>query len=293
MTVRKLAHSFLLLLTAAIWGFAFVAQSVGTEYVGPFTFNCLRSLIGGSVLIPVIMFTNKKKNRKKTKANDNVIIGGICCGLCLFGGMTLQQIGIQYTTAGKAGFITTCYIVLVPVVSFLLLKKKCSTSTWIGVVLAIIGLYMLCIKSGFAISKGDMYVMLCAVMYTFHILVIDYFNTKADPIKMSCVQFFVVGAISAVFMFRFEAWNMNIIIHAWKPILYAGIISTGVGYTLQIIGQKGLNPTAASLIMSSESVFSVIGGRLLLGEEFSKRELIGCVLMLSAILLAQIPSKSK
>lgn len=293
MTARKLFHSFLLLLTAVIWGFAFVAQSVGMEYVEPFTFNCVRSIIGGITLIPVIMFTNRKKSRKKTKANDNVVIGGICCGLCLFGGMTLQQIGIQYTTTGKAGFITACYIVLVPVVSFFLLKKKCSSTTWFGVVLAVIGLYLLCIKSGFSLGKGDMYVMLCAVMYTFHILVIDYFNTKADPVKMSCVQFFVVGAISAVLMFRFETPDINLIIQAWKPILYAGVMSTGVGYTLQIIGQKGLNPTLASLIMSLESVFSVVGGYLLLGEAFSQREIIGCVLMMIAIILAQIPSGKK
>lgn len=293
MTAKKLFHSFLLLITAMIWGFAFVAQSVGMNYVGPYTFNCVRSLIGAATLVPVILiFGNRNRTRRKRKNNnESVVIGGICCGLCLFGGMTLQQIGIQYTSAGKAGFITACYIVLVPVFSFLFMGRRNKETIWIGVLLGVAGLYLLCVKGSFHVGKGDIYVLLCAMMFTFHILVIDYFNTKADPVRMSCVQFLVCGVISGILMFTFETPDADFILRAWKPILYAGVLSTGIGYTLQMIGQKGLNPTLASIIMSMESVFSVVGGYLILGQKFTTREIAGCILMLLAIILAQIPSE--
>lgn len=293
MTAKKLFRSFLLLFTAMIWGLAFVAQSVGMDYVEPYTFNCVRSIIGAVTLLPVILIfgRNKKQNKRKKASNESVVIGGICCGLCLFGGMTLQQIGIQYTDAGKAGFITACYIVLVPVFSLFFLGRKSKASIWLGVILAVAGLYLLCVKGNFTIGKGDVYLLLCAIMFTFHILVIDYFNTKADPVKMSCVQFFVCGILSGVLMIMYESPDVDMILNAWKPILYTGVCSTGIGYTLQIVGQRGLNPAVASIILSMESVFSVLGGYFILDEALSSREMTGCILMFIAIILAQIPSE--
>lgn len=292
MTGKKIGHSFLLLLTALIWGLAFVAQSVGMKYVGVFTFDAIRCIIGAISLLPVIFITGKGKSKSsKKKGHDSVVIGGICCGLCLFGGMTLQQIGIQYTSVGKAGFITACYIVLVPVFSVIFLRKKCPAAVWFGVMIALVGLFLLCVKDNFNIGKGDIYVFMCAIMFTFHILVIDYFSTKADPVRMSFVQFLVCGVISAVLMFTYETPDINLIMKAWQPILYAGVMSTGVGYTLQIVGQKGVNPTVSSLILSMESMFSVLGGYLILKQQLSQREMIGCVLMVIAIILAQIPSR--
>lgn len=291
MTAKKVFHVFLLLLTAMIWGFAFVAQSVGMNHVGPYTFNCVRSIIGGISLLPILMFTGNGKSSKKKSKNDSVMIGGICCGLCLFGGMTLQQIGLQYTTAGKAGFITAFYIVLVPVFSLVLLRKKSGATVWLGVLFGLAGLYLLCMKEGFSFGKGDSYLLLCAVMFTFHILIIDYFNTKADPVKMSCVQFFVCGIISSVLMFMYEMPNPDNILKAWKAILYAGVLSTGAGYTLQMIGQKEVHPAVASLILSLESLFSVVGGYLILHQTLSSQEIQGCIIMLIAVVMAQIPSK--
>ena len=291
---KRYANNLILLIIALIWGAAFVAQSVGMDYVGPFTFNCVRTLIGGIVLIPCIAFLNRGKVRKKTNFTEKkrLLLGGICCGVALATGSTLQQFGIMYTTVGKAGFITAFYIIIVPILG-LFLGKKCGLSVWISVVIALAGLYFLCITDGFSIGKGDIYVFLGAIAFSIHILVIDYFSPKVDGVKMSCIQFFTCGILSGVGMFLTEHPQMSDILAAWMPILYAGVMSCGVAYTLQIVGQKGMNPTVASLILSMESVISVIAGWLILHQTLSTKELMGCVLMFAAIILVQLPDRAK
>ena len=284
----------LLLLAAIIWGIAFVAQTVGMDYVRPFTFNGVRCLLGAVVLLPVIYLFDKKKTVEEKEKEDKkaLWIGGVLCGLCLCTASSLQQIGLQYTTAGKAGFLTALYIILVPIFG-LFFKKKCSPFVIGSIVLATVGLYLLSIKEGFYIEKGDIYVMICAVIFSLHILTIDYFSPKCDGVKLSCVQFLVSGVIAMVVALVIERPEWSQIMAAWLPIAYAGILSCGVAYTLQIIGQKGMNPTVASLVLSLESVVSVLAGWLLLNQSLSARELVGCVIMFIAIILAQLNIKSK
>lgn len=293
MKKEQIRGSLLLFLAAIIWGVAFVAQSVGMDYVGPFTFNCVRTLIGGIVLIPCIAFLNRGKAKKKMTLTQKkkLLLGGICCGAALTTGSTLQQFGIMYTTVGKAGFITAFYIIIVPILG-LFLGKKCGLSVWASIVIALAGLYFLCITDGFSIGKGDIYVFLCAIAFSVHILVIDYFTQFNDGVKMSCIQFFVCGMICFVPMMLFEHPEIGAILLAWRPILYAGVMSCGVAYTLQIVGQKNMNPTVASLILSLESVTSVVAGFFVLHQNLSHRELIGCGLMFIAIILAQLPGKN-
>ena len=295
-------NTLMLFLTAFIWGTAFVAQSVGMDYIGPFTFTCVRSLIGGIFLIPCICFLDKwraendgaerqkKADRKEEK--KNVILGGICCGLALCVASNLQQIGIQYTTVGKAGFITALYIVLVPIFG-IFLKKKAGVRIWISVAISVAGLYLLCITDKLVLAKGDILVLLCAVVFTIHILVIDYFSPKADSVRIACTQFFITGVLSAIPMFLFETPRLSDIFAAAVPVLYAGVLSSGVAYTLQIVAQKDADPTVASLILSLESVFSVLGGWVILGQKLSIREIAGCILMFSAIILAQLPGNKE
>lgn len=294
----NLRSSALLLLTACIWGVAFVAQSVGMEYVGPFTFNFVRSILGGLVLIPCIFFLKREKKAEAEKVSEEekkaqrktLLVGGICCGVALCLASNFQQIGIQYTTVGKAGFITACYIVIVPVIG-LFMKKKCSPMIWLSVLLAVVGLYLLCINEQFSIGYGDILVFVCAILFSVHILIVDYFSPKVDGVKMSCIQFLVCGLLSGIAMLFAEQSQLSAVLLAWKPIAYAGIMSCGVGYTLQIVGQKGMNPTIASLILSLESCISVLAGWLLLGQTLSMREGLGCVVMFAAIILAQLPAK--
>lgn len=286
----------LLVLTALIWGMAFVAQSVGMNYIGPFTFNCIRSIMGGLVLIPCILFFDKREKgeAKQGKKEDTktLLIGGICCGLALCIASNLQQIGIKYTTVGKAGFITALYIVLVPIFG-IFLRKKVSGRVWLSVAISVVGLYLLCITDEFRIGKGDFFVLLCALVFTIHILVIDYFSPKVNGIKLSCIQFLVAGILSGVPMLISEKPSISTILAAWAPLLYAGIMSCGVGYTLQIVAQKDADPTIASLILSLESVFSVLAGWLILGQTLAGKEIVGCVLMFAAIILAQLPTKNQ
>lgn len=279
----------LLLLAAIIWGVAFVAQSVGMEYVKPFTFNGVRCILGGVVLLPVIYLFDRKKKPEVRREEDkkSLWIGGSLCGLCLCVASSFQQIGLQYTTAGKAGFLTALYIVLVPIIG-LLFKKKCSPFVLGSIVLATVGLYLLSIKDGFYIEKGDIYVMICALIFSLHILTIDYFSPKCDGVKLSCVQFFISGIIATVIALIVEKPQLSQIMAAWLPIAYAGVLSCGVAYTLQIIGQKGMNPTVASLVLSLESVVSVLAGWILLNQVLSTREIVGCVIMFIAIILAQV-----
>ena len=299
MKTKQMKNSLLLLLTAFIWGVAFVAQSVGGEAVGCFTFNGVRSLIGAVVLLPVIYFLDvqKKKELGEEKFLEQkgdkktLLLGGICCGVMLCIASNFQQFGISFTTVGKAGFITAMYILIVPILG-LFMKKKVGIKVWLGVVLATIGLYMLCMTSeSFSLSKGDFLVLICAGFFSLHILIIDYFSPKVDGVRMSCIQFFVCGVISTAIAFIFENSSFSSILSGWLPILYAGVLSCGVAYTLQIVGQKNMDPTVASLILSLESVFSVVAGWVILHQTLSVRELFGCVLMFLAIILAQLPEK--
>ncbi len=301
MKKEQMKNSLLLLLTAFIWGVAFVAQSVGGEAVGCFTFNGVRSLIGAIVLIPVIFFLDRQKKKELGEEKfleqkgdkKTLILGGICCGVMLCIASNFQQFGISFTTVGKAGFITAMYILIVPIFG-LFMKKKVGAKVWIGVVLATIGLYMLCMTSeSFSLSKGDFLVLICALFFSLHILIIDYFSPKVDGVRMSCIQFFVCGVISTAIAFVTESPSLHSILSGWLPILYAGVLSCGVAYTLQIVGQKNMDPTVASLILSLESVFSVLAGWVILNQTLSGREILGCILMFLAIILAQLPEKQK
>lgn len=307
----QVRNSLLLLLTATIWGVAFVAQSVGMDYVGPFTFNMVRSLIGGIVLIPCIFLLGRlnspakhmqKENAKTGILNDGaskaderktLLKGGICCGILFSLATNIQQIGIQYTTVGRAGFITACYIVIVPILGMLFFHKKSRALIWGAVALALVGLYLLCMTDDFGIGKGDVLVLICSVLFSLHILAIDHFSPKVDGVKMSCIQFFVCAVLSAVPAFLTETIQISGLLAAWAPILYAGVLSCGVAYTLQIIGQKNMNPTVASLILSLESCISVLAGWVILGQKLTAREMLGCVLMFGAIVLAQLPEKRR
>lgn len=296
MKAKEWKSSLMLLLTAAIWGVAFVAQSVGMDYIGPFTFNAIRSLVGGLVLIPCIWLLNRKKPAAQedtpAQSGRTLFIGGICCGVALAVASSLQQMGIQYTSVGKAGFITALYIVIVPLLG-LLFKRRVSGLIWVAVVIAVGGMYLLCITEGFSFGKGDLLVMASAFCFSAHILIIDYFSPKADGVKMSCIQFLVCGLLCAVPMLIMERPSLPQILAAWMPLIYAGVFSCGVGYTLQIVGQRHIDPTIASLILSLESVISVLAGWVILGQKLTVRELIGCILVFCAIILAQLPQKEE
>ena len=286
----------LLLLTAMIWGAAFVAQSVSMDHIGPFTFQATRSALGALVLLPVI-FIMDRKNGAPAKAHSKdehklLWRAGLVCGVVFTVASNLQQIGICDTTAGKAGFITAMYIVLVPIAG-LLFRRRPGWNTWVGVLLAVGGLYFLCVQSGFSIGRGDVLVFLSAIAFTVHILVIDHYSPLVDGVRLSCIQFAVCAVLSGIVMFVREQPSAAALAECWLPIAYAGFLSCGVAYTFQIIGQKYTNPTVASLLMSLESVFAAIFGWLLLHEALSARELFGCLLMFAAIILAQLPIGKK
>lgn len=290
-----LRQSLLLFLTAVIWGVAFVAQSAGMAYIGPFTYNGVRSILGGLVLLPCIVLLDKVRdsvgeNDSKTKDSKKLLAGGLCCGLILFAASSFQQLGIQYTSVGKAGFITAMYILLVPIMG-IFVHRKVGLKVWIGVAFAVCGLYLLCMNEGLRLEKGDALVLVCAVIFSLHILVIDFFSPKVDGVRMSCIQFWVCGILSMICSFLLETPELSSILQAWKPICYGGIMSCGVAYTLQIVGQRDMNPTVASLILSLESVVSVVAGFLILHQAMSARELAGCCLMVVAIVLAQLPNR--
>lgn len=306
----------MLMLTAFIWGSSFVAQKSGMDLIGPMAFNGIRTLIGGIVLIPAIMFLNNLKAKRNLQSPDSMaeaspedkqkekkllIIGGICCGIALMIASNLQQIGIFYTTAGKAGFITALYVVLVPICG-LFLGKKVRPVIWLCVLASAIGLYLLCMpaEGGFGhINKGDLLILLCALCFTGHILIIDYFSPKVDGVKLSCIQFFVAGILSIILMFPgdpalgFDLPTLGTLLDSWLPILYAGVLSCGVAYTLQIVAQADTDPTVASMILCLESVFAVIAGMIILKESMSLREITGCIIMFAAIVVSQLPAKEE
>lgn len=307
MKSRQVRNSLLLVLTAMIWGAAFVAQRTGGDAVGPFTFNGIRSLIGSAVLVPVIFLLDRihpSDKKPVTKQQKKTLwLGGICCGTALFLASSAQQVGMYLgTPAGKAGFLTACYILLVPILG-LFLKKKCGWNIWIGMLITVAGLYLLCMTDTLRFQPSDLLVLLCALLFAIHILIVDYFSPKVDGVRMSCIQFLVCGLLSMIPMVSvdmgcsaegFSSWLPGLMNpDAWIAILYAGIFSCGVAYTLQIVGQNGLNPTIASMLMSLESVFSVLSGWLILHEKMGARQIMGCVLIFAAIILAQLPVRQK
>ncbi|MBR6228522.1 MAG: DMT family transporter [Eubacterium sp.] len=313
---NSLGYSMLLLLAAFIWGSAFVAQSVGMEHIGPFTFSAVRNTIGFLVLIPVSVIASRSSRARQVRngtgenlaealekagsasthrfgISKQTLIGGLVCGVVLCASSNFQQCGMVYTTVGKSGFITALYVVFVPVFG-IFLKKKTTWRTWFSVLLAVIGLYLLCMTgTDLTVNYGDGLMLICAILFAVHILVVDRFIDGADGVTMSCIQFGVTAVISTVLMFVFEEPRISDITTAWLPILYAGVLSSGVAFTLQIITQRHLTPVVAALIMSMESVFSVLSGWVVLGEWMSTRELIGCILMFVAIILAQLPGRKK
>ncbi|MCH5299315.1 MAG: DMT family transporter [Ruminococcus sp.] len=296
--LKNLRGSIILLVTAIIWGTSFVAQSEGMKYVEPFTYNSIRTLIGGIVLLPVIagfkLFSKSEQEENKTSLKAT-LIGGVFCGLALCIASSFQQVGIVYTTAGKSGFITALYVILVPILG-LVLGNKTPKKIWFCVALAIVGFYLLCIKGDFRIGIGDLLTLICAFFFAIHIIVIDRFISKgADGVAMACVQFFTSGIISFIIMLLFESPKMEYIYEARFTILYAGVLSCGVAYTLQIVGQRFTAPTVATLIMSLESVFAALSGWLIIGEQLSVKELFGCVLVFAAVVFAQVnlPSENK
>ena len=300
---------FLLAVAALIWGTAFVAQREGGDVTGPYTFTCIRYFIGAIILLPIIKIGDKTsfyggKKPESDEEKKNLRLAGIYCGLCLTAATILQQVGMYYgTTAGKAGFLTACYIILVPVLG-LFIKKKCPKKVWLAVGITLIGLYLLCINGEFKMEFGDLLELGGSVVWAMHILTIDHFMIKkVDPVRLSSRQFFVTGIISFFPMFFYELGGdckklLPAIAVAFSgkaliSILFAGVMSSGIAFTLQVIGQRGVNPTVASLIMSLESVFSVLAGWIILGENLSLKEALGCILIFGAIILSQLPNKTK
>ena len=298
------------MLTSFIWGSAFVAQSSGMDYVGPYTYNMARNVLAFLFLIPVIYVIGKKKggadntgsgtgideaafgeaNWKSILLPDRTtLVGGIYCGLVMAVASSLQQIGITMTTAGKAGFITALYIILVPLMG-VFIGKKIPRIIWFCVVLAMAGFYLLCVKEGFSISKGDILVLFCSVGFSVHIMTIDHFTSKGvDGVKMACIQFAVAAIVMTPVMFALENPSVSGLLSAWMTIAYAGILSSGVGFTLQIVAQQDTDPTTATLIMSLESVFAAVSGCLFLNEVLLPKEILGCILVFVAVILAQVP----
>ena len=344
MSARRMRSNFLLLLTAFIWGTAFVAQSVGMDYVGAFTFNMCRFLIGGLALAPAAVFVVRREAASSAGRHDrsgslpegadqylsngnarriggslpevtdrnlrnesvhqtdvvfqdirrrrimNGVKGGLACGVVLFVASSFQQVGISMTTVGKSGFITALYIVLVPVCG-IFMKKRVPKPVWTGVALATAGMYLMCVTESFTVNRGDICLFFCALSFTVHILLIDRVSPGSSGILISSVQFLTAGVLSAVLAFLFEEPRMPAILAAAFPILYAGVLSCGVAYTLQIVAQKDTDPTVASLLMSLESVFSLLAGWVILRQRLSGRELLGCVCVFAAVILAQLPAK--
>lgn len=303
MNRKKIIGNIMLFLTAFIWGTAFVAQRVGMDHIEPFTFNTARYLPAFLVLIPIILFMDNRRIKaareagtytpptpeEKKQENKKILLGGCACGVVLFTASSFQQIGLVYTAAGKAGFITALYIVLVPIFGLLFLHKKTSWLTWLGVVVATIGLYLLCVKEGFSIARGDFLLLIGAIFFAWHILVCDHFSAQSDPVKLSFVQFFTCFVLGTIAALIFETPTWAGIMECAFPIIYCGVFSAGVGYTLQMVAQKDTDPTVASIILSLESVFGALGGFVILHEILSFRELAGCIIMFAAVILAQIP----
>ena len=299
---RKQISNLLLLVTALIWGIAFVAQSVGMDHVGPWTFVFFRYVLSALVLLPVALLIGQKnkKERERTAGQSDAagipgsktsgyLKGGLLCGVFLGSASIAQQAGIQYTTAGKAGFITALYVILVPVLG-LVIGRKPEKKIWICVILGLAGLYLISVKGGFSIGSGDLLVILCAFLFACQILCVDHYSSRLENlVLLSVLQFVVSAVIGGIGMLLFEQPSADNILAAAVPILYAGILSGAVGYTLQVIAQKHTEPAVASLLMSLESVFSALAGWVILRQALSARELTGCILVFAAVILAELP----
>ena len=294
MNIQTVRSNVLLLITAAIWGFAFVAQRIGMEYLGPFTFNAARFILGSLSLLPLLFIS-----RDQRPASENIIprpslklvvFGGFSAGFMLFMGMSLQQVGLVYTTAGKAGFITSLYVVIVPILA-LFWKQSTNSGAWIGAVLAAIGLYFLSVSERFTVEFGDLLVFICAFFWAGQVLMIGWLSPRIQSVKLAFTQFVVCAALSLIVALVFEDISWDALRQATGPILYGGILSSGVAFTFQVMAQRHTHPAHASIIMSLEAVFAAIGGWLLLNEILSMRGLMGCGLMLCGMLLSQLWGK--
>jgi len=285
--------NLLMLLAAGIWGFAFVAQRVGMETMGPHWFNSLRFFIGVVALVPVVLWIGRNKAKtidqenELKSSNKTLMLGGLAAGFLLFVGATFQQVGLQYTTAGKAGFITGMYIFFVPLIG-LFFRMKTGLGTWVGAVVALWGLYLLSINEDFTLSKGDTLQLICAVAFAGHVLMIGYLASKMDTVKLSLIQFFVAGVLAMGLALYSEQLTWEMIASTAVPLLFAGVMSTGIAYTLQTIAQQHAHPSHAAIILSSEGVFAVIGGFLLLNEVLPPKGLLGCGLILAGMLMSQL-----
>lgn len=297
-SVKKNNFQGILMLTlcAFIWGTAFIAQSVGGEYAEPLTFNCARSFLATIFLFCCCLLFDKLNGKPfrilgtdDPLRRDRTIKGGIVCGIALTLASFMQQLGIMYTTVGKSGFITALYIVLVPFLSYAIYRTRLTIVQCVSVVIAAIGMYYICINEGFSINKGDFYTLVCAFCFAGQIIAVDRVITNLDGVRLSLVQFITSTILNGILMFIFETPSLHNIILGLLPIAYAGIMSSGVAYTLQIVGQKHCNPVLACMIMSLESAFALLSGWLLLGQAMSQREIFGCLLVFAAIMLAQVP----
>lgn len=286
---KKTLHAdLLLLLTAAIWGFAFVAQRVGMDHVGPFTYNAIRFAIGSVSLTPLIILTERKKTSEVSGGNGRAILtGGIMAGVLLFAGASLQQAGLVYTTAGNAGFITGLYVVIVPLLG-LFWKQRPEFGTWIGAILAVAGLYFLSITDAFTISFGDFLVLVSAFFWAAHVLLIGWLSPKMNSLKLASAQFAVCSLFSFMVAFGIETISIAGILKATIPILYGGLFSVGVAYTLQVVAQRHAHPAHSAILLSLEGVFAALGGWLLLNEMFTMRSVFGCGLILTGMLLSEL-----
>lgn len=292
---NKLLANLALFTTALIWGLSFVAQRAGMEYIGPYTFNMVRSILGGLSLIPVIVWVkvaspDKRTERRKHFQHVNLVRAGLACGLALFLAMTVQQYCMKYVTAGKAGFISALYIIFVPIIS-ILLGDKLKKNIIISVLLALFGLYLLCYRAGNGFNVYDLLLLFSAFLYAVHIMVVNYYSHVVNPVKASSLQFFTVGLLSAVLVLLFETPDIDAIIACKTPLLFAGVLTCGVAYTLQIFGQRYTLPVIASLIFCLESVFAVIGGVLILNETMTAKEILGCVFMICGVILSNLSFK--
>ncbi|MCR4708730.1 MAG: DMT family transporter [Clostridiales bacterium] len=289
---KKMKANILLFIAAFIWGTAFVAQKSGGA-IGSFTFNGIRTFIGGLVLLPLVLKNHKDKTLPVFTKHE--LIGGIVCGFFLFVAASLQQFGLAYTTAGKAAFITTLYVVFCPILSLIVHKKKTRPLVWLCVVLDVIGLYLLCMTdASFSIQIGDTLVILCAVAFAAQMVSVDNYVESIDGIKLSCIQFLFSGLLGIICMFIFESpVSLSNIMTAWFPILYAGVISCGIAYTFQVLGQKEATPTIAALILCLESVFGVLAGAVILDESMTTREIFGCIIMFAAVVISNLPEKTE
>ena len=279
-------NDLLLLLTACIWGFAFVAQRVGMDTLGPFTYNGVRFALGVLSLVPVLFVTTKSSAEPGRENGRSLVLWGGVAGILLFGGATLQQVGLVSTTAGKAGFITGLYVVLVPLLG-IALGTRSGLFRWLGAVAAVVGLYLLSVNEAFSVGKGDFLVFLCAFFFAGHVLLIAKIAPRFDPVALSMIQYGVCSLLNFVLAFGFEKVEAGPILAAWVPIVYGGVFSVGIAYSLQIVAQKKAHPTHAAIILSLEGLFAALGGALLLGEAFTGRELAGCVLMLGGMIVSQ------